>query len=286
MDNQIDILDTIIFSKEFRRLEDKTQLFPASSGVHYRNRMTHTMEVLVIAKKIGKELNEIIKNDNFYNSQKIDEDLIEAIALAHDLGHTPFGHIGERTLNDILSRKDKLGIIEESSDDFKTSSFKHNINSGKILMQNFKDIDVKVIDGAIKHTFIFYNDFNDNGLLSIISINKCNEKFKNFGGEKIQYWKILYPITIEGQIVAIADEIAQRCADLDDTYRTRYLNKINNLIDYDNLNINSDYMKVSKESNLSQYDIVISKVKRILIEGVKESFKEIIRNNTNLNFEN
>ncbi|MBO4324943.1 MAG: deoxyguanosinetriphosphate triphosphohydrolase [Lachnospiraceae bacterium] len=77
--------DRIIHSKAFRRLKDKTQVFLTPNGDHYRTRMTHTLEVSQIARSIAKAL-------------RLNEDLTEAIALGHDLGHTPFGHAGERAL--------------------------------------------------------------------------------------------------------------------------------------------------------------------------------------------
>lgn len=80
--------DRIIHSKAFRRLKDKTQVFLAPEGDHYRTRLTHTLEVSQIARTIAKAL-------------RLNEDLTEAIALGHDLGHTPFGHAGERALNEI-----------------------------------------------------------------------------------------------------------------------------------------------------------------------------------------
>ena len=78
--------DRILHSKAFRRLKDKTQVFLAPQGDHYRNRLTHTLEVSQIARTIAKAL-------------RLNEDLVEAIALGHDLGHTPFGHAGERALD-------------------------------------------------------------------------------------------------------------------------------------------------------------------------------------------
>lgn len=78
--------DRIIHSKSFRRLKDKTQVFLSPMGDHYRTRLTHTLEVSQNARTIAKAL-------------RLNEDLIEAIALGHDLGHTPFGHAGERALN-------------------------------------------------------------------------------------------------------------------------------------------------------------------------------------------
>lgn len=80
--------DRILHCKAFRRLKDKTQVFLAPQGDHYRNRLTHTLEVSQIARTIAKAL-------------QLNEDLVEAIALGHDLGHTPFGHAGERALNTV-----------------------------------------------------------------------------------------------------------------------------------------------------------------------------------------
>ena len=80
--------DRILHSKSFRRLKHKTQVFIAPEGDHYRTRLTHTLEVSQISRTIARAL-------------KLNEDLTEAIALGHDLGHTPFGHMGERTLNKV-----------------------------------------------------------------------------------------------------------------------------------------------------------------------------------------
>lgn len=81
--------DRIIHCKSFRRLKHKTQVFLSPEGDHYRTRLTHTLEVAQIARTIARAL-------------RLNEDLTEAIALAHDLGHTPFGHAGERALDKLL----------------------------------------------------------------------------------------------------------------------------------------------------------------------------------------
>ncbi len=81
--------DRVIHSKAFRRLKFKTQVFLSPEGDHYRTRLTHTLEVSQVARTLARSL-------------RLNEDLTEAIALGHDLGHTPFGHIGERTLDDLL----------------------------------------------------------------------------------------------------------------------------------------------------------------------------------------
>ena len=98
-------IDRIMHSKTFRRLKHKTQVFLSPEGDHYRTRLTHTLEVARISRTIARGL-------------RLNEDLAEAIALAHDLGHTPFGHAGERALNEILSND---------------GGFKHNEQSLRIV---------------------------------------------------------------------------------------------------------------------------------------------------------
>ena len=106
--------DRIIHSKAFRRLMHKTQIFNANKGDHFRNRLTHTLEVAQIARSIGRRMN-------------LNEDLIEAIALGHDLGHTPFGHIGERKLGELMHEGLK-GVFDGSQ-----FSFKHNFQSVRVV---------------------------------------------------------------------------------------------------------------------------------------------------------
>ena len=118
--------DRIIHSKAFRRLKNKTQVFFSPEGDHFRTRLTHTLNVSQVARSIARGLS-------------LNEDLTEAIALGHDLGHTPFGHSGER----ILSRLNPKG-------------FKHNEQSGRvvdILENDGKGLNLtrEVVDGIINH---------------------------------------------------------------------------------------------------------------------------------------
>lgn len=108
--------DRIMHSRSFRRMMHKTQIFNANMGDHYRNRLTHTLEVAQISRSIGKVLG-------------LNDELIEAIALGHDLGHTPFGHIGERTLDGILHNGLNTNIPATGG------RFKHNFQSLKVVDQ-------------------------------------------------------------------------------------------------------------------------------------------------------
>ena len=100
--------DKILHCKSFRRLKHKTQVFISPEGDHYRTRLTHTLEVSQIARTIARAL-------------WLNEDLTEAISLGHDLGHTPFGHTGERLLNKIT-----------------TTGFKHNVHSLRVHLGSAK----------------------------------------------------------------------------------------------------------------------------------------------------
>ncbi len=121
--------DRVVHSKSFRRLKHKTQVFVAPPGDHYRTRLTHTLEVNQIAKTIGAGLN-------------LNLDLIEAIALAHDVGHTPFAHAGEQILNDLTD-----------------GHFRHNENSIRILTRveqhrsrSGLNLSDEVLDGVLHHS--------------------------------------------------------------------------------------------------------------------------------------
>lgn len=118
--------DRIIHSKSFRRLKHKTQVFLSPEGDHYRTRLTHTLEVMQIARSISRGL-------------KLNEDLTEAIALGHDLGHTPFGHAGEKTLASLTD-----GYFEHN---------KQSIRQVELLENNGKGLNLtyEVLDGILNH---------------------------------------------------------------------------------------------------------------------------------------
>ena len=118
--------DRIIHCKAFRRLKHKTQVFLAPEGDHYRTRLTHTLEVAQIARSIARALN-------------LNEDLTEAIALGHDLGHTPFGHAGERTLNSLCP----MGFAH----------YKQSIRVVELLEKDGQGLNLtwEVRDGIVNH---------------------------------------------------------------------------------------------------------------------------------------
>lgn len=197
-------LERIIHSKAFRRMVDKAQIFSAKKGDYYRTRMTHSLAVKQIAQGISAEL----KLNNF---------LTEAIALGHDIGHTPFGHQGERTLSEILSEKEQF-FEKEYKIELSYGGFKHNYQSLRVatrLEEKYIDFDglnlcFQTLDGIWKHTKtkkeVILSEFvSHKPLLSYLT---CETSI---------------PCTLEGQIVKIADEIAQRSHDLEDAFSANRL---------------------------------------------------------------
>ena len=166
--------DRVIHSKAFRRLKHKTQVFLAPKGDHYRTRLTHVLEVSQIARTISRAL-------------RLNEDLTEAIALAHDLGHTPFGHAGEAALRDIHP-----GGFEHYEQSLRVVDMLEK--EGKGLNLTFE-----VRDGIVKHS---------KGKGNIIP---C-------GPEETA-------LTLEGQVVRVSDSIAYLNHDLDDAIRAQVIKK-------------------------------------------------------------
>ena len=164
--------DRIIHSKAFRRLAGKTQVFLAPEGDHYRHRMTHTLEVAQIARTVARAL-------------RLNESLTEAIVMGHDLGHTPFGHAGEKALARLMPDgfhhvKQSLRVVEVLE------------REGRGL-----NLSVEVRDGILKHS---------KGKGHIISDNPN-----------------LLSMTLEGQIVRISDIVAYVNHDLDDAIRGKVI---------------------------------------------------------------
>lgn len=166
--------DRVIHSKAFRRLSGKTQVFLASYGDHYRSRLTHSLEVAQVSRDIARALG-------------LNEDLCETIALAHDLGHTPFGHAGEEAMSEMMMR---FG-----------DTFEHNDQSKRVveLLEHKSDefpglnLSWEVVEGIMKH-----RKFHDDG-------------------------KTLVVHSLESQVVDLADAIAYHHHDLDDGLRAGIL---------------------------------------------------------------
>lgn len=207
--------DRIMYCNAFRRLDGKTQIYLIGGDDHRRNRLTHTLEVAQIARTISKALD-------------LDEDLTEAIALGHDLGHTPFGHAGERMLNQIMIPESKVKIPEsplyKGNKDYKICEkrlekpyygFKHNLQSVRVaaLLENgYGDSGLNLTNytlwGMMHHSNLAYRDGDG-------SPNYCqifDPALEVQDGH--QAW------SFEAFVVAQADEIAQWHHDLEDALRS------------------------------------------------------------------
>ena len=176
--------DQIIHSKAYSRYIDKTQVFFLVDNDHITHRVLHVQLVSKIARTIGRAL-------------KLNEDLIEAISLGHDIGHVPYGHFGEKILSELC---EKNGI----------GKFHHNVQSIQFLdvIENC-DLTLQVLDGILCHNGESHNkNLKPTGTLSWESFQSKIEAIK--GNEK----KDPFPVTIEGCVVRIADTIAYLGRDL------------------------------------------------------------------------
>jgi len=189
--------DRIVHSRAFRRLKHKRQVFLTQFGDHYRTRLTHTLEVAQLSRTMARGMG-------------VNEDLAEAIALGHDLGHTPFGHIGEVVLHDILSGRDSLDGLLKIGD---AGGFKHNYQSVRI---------VDVIEKKYSWEGLNLTSCVREGILKHTRLRRQELHFPDFHLEGLHY-EMDNAATLEGQIVAVADEIAQRTHDLEDGIRAEYV---------------------------------------------------------------
>ncbi len=229
--------DRIIHSTAFRRLKHKTQVFVNTSGDHFRTRITHSLEVSQIARTLSK----------FFN---LNEDLSETLSLAHDLGHTPFGHAGEEALNQCMKN---------------FGGFDHNIQTLRIIttLENryyeFKglNLSIETIDGLIKHNGPIKNLTKINRILG-----------RGFFKKKINFKT---NSSIEAQIASISDDIAYNSHDLEDGLKSN-LFKLNDL---KNISIlNKIVLKHKKKQKKYSIDIVI---RQIIREIINEMVSDVIQ---------
>ena len=228
--------DRVIHSTSFRRLKHKTQVFVNTTGDHYRTRITHSLEVAQISRTLAKYFN-------------LNEDLCETLSLAHDLGHTPFGHAGEDALNDCMKPY---------------GGFDHNIQTLRIVTlleskyYDFKglNLSIETIDGLVKHNGKVLNQDKFSKILG-----------KNFFKNKINY---LNSPSLEAQLASISDDIAYNSHDLEDGLRA----KLYTIEDLKNIPILSGIVnKHKKFINQKGSELVL---RQIIREIINEMVKDII----------
>ena len=187
--------DRVIHSTAFRRLKHKTQVFVFHEGDHYRTRLTHTLEVAQIARALARQLG-------------LDEDLTETLALAHDLGHPPFGHAGERALDECLKGY---------------GGFDHNAQSLRVvtaLERRYPDFDGlnltwESLEGIVKHNGPM-TDRIGNAIGRYRAEGVPLEIAKYVRRHDLELWSYA---SLEAQVAAIADDIAYNAHDIDDGLR-------------------------------------------------------------------
>ncbi len=230
--------DRILHSTAFRRLKHKTQVFVNTSGDHYRTRITHSLEVSQIARTLAK----------FF---KLNEDLSETLSLAHDLGHTPFGHAGEEALNDCMEN---------------SGGFDHNIQTLRIVTllenryYNFKglNLSIETLDGLIKHNGPVFDKTKLDKILG-----------KNFFKNKINFNE---SPSLEAQIASISDDIAYNSHDLEDGLNARLFT----LKDISEIPILKDLINKHKKRIFSHPQELV--LRQIIREIINEMVKDVIFN--------
>ncbi|MEW6411767.1 MAG: deoxyguanosinetriphosphate triphosphohydrolase [Candidatus Zixiibacteriota bacterium] len=226
--------DRIIHSSAFRRMEYKTQVFIPHDRDHFRTRLTHTIEVAQISRTMARIL-------------RLNEDLAEAIALVHDLGHTPFGHSGEDVLNDLL--KDNGG-------------FNHNRQSLRvvdILEQRYDEhpglnLTYEVREGIVKHE------------------TKVQIRLPEFNPQEKP--------TLEASLVDIADEIAYNAHDIDDGLSSGILTfeDLDRTVFMDQLGLKQTLAKASPSDDKSRYALVRRLLDLMVTDVANETQRRIDRN--------
>jgi dGTPase len=244
--------DRILYSKAFRRLSGKTQVFVVGNDDHIRTRLTHTLEVAQISNTISKYFG-------------FDVSLTEAISLGHDIGHTPFGHVGERTLNYIMNG---CCIIKDFNNNLPNSEkgFKHNWQGLRVvseLEQLQKEyFGLNLTDytawGILNHSNKVHKECNrrskQNACNLLLNGQECKgEQLKGF---KVDFYNKYNNVinedswTMEGLVVAIADEIAQRHHDIEDGIEAKILSKKDIIEEFEKCFI--DYLSI-KDKQLVKY---------------------------------
>lgn len=213
--------DRILYSKEFRRLSGKTQVFLTQSHDHIRTRLTHTLEVAQIARVVASNLN-------------LCSVLPESIAYGHDVGHTPFGHVGERTLSLVMNNCDNLAKFQDKMAD-SDKGFKHNLQSLRVacdLEQTYGRKGLNLTNftlwGMKNHSSVKWKPCNHkNAKTCKCHLKRNSTTCKEKGEFKLNFydhydsWLNIKTFdkpawSFEGFVVAISDEIAQRHHDIED----------------------------------------------------------------------
>ena len=232
--------DRVIHSSSFRRLEYKTQVFINHDGDYFRTRLTHSIEVSQVARTISKALG-------------FNEGLAEVIALSHDLGHTPFGHVGGDALDEMLKKGNHKNGFEHNFQSFRV------VNSLERRYKEFGGLNLTyaTLEGILKHSMPYKKSF--------------------FSSNIIEYFSLDYHPSLEAVIVDYSDEIAYISADIDDGLKY-------GLIDFDILSkselIKEIMSKLKKEGIKRKESLYRNRFVALLISELVYSFLNFSKNNS------
>ena len=239
--------DRIIHSASFRRLKHKTQVFVNTEGDHYRTRITHSLEVSQIARSIARYLS-------------LNEDLVEALSLSHDLGHTPFGHAGEDALNECM---EDYGGFDHNLQTLRIIMFLEN----KYLKFNGLNLSIETLEGLLKHNGPVEDLASVDSLIGI-------KNFKNMINFNT------FP-SLEAQISAISDDIAYNNHDIQDGINAN-LFKLEELIE---INFFRDIYKNYKNKidrknyKIGTYQIIRDSIDKMIKDLINNTKKNLDYNN-------
>lgn len=239
--------DRVLHSVTFRRLMYKTQMFVFHEGDHYRTRLTHTLEVAQIARTVARQL-------------MLDEDLAEVLALAHDLGHPPFGHAGERALDAALNA---------------TGGFDHNVQSFRIVTRlearyaHFDGLNLtwESLEGLIKHNGPPAKSDRPGDQRVVLSLAKFQEQMD---------LQLDLHASGEAQVAALADDIAWHTHDIDDGLRAGLIE----LADLRDVPLLRDVLadlekRTDRDKSRDIYELVRVLITRLVADVVQESRRRL-----------
>lgn len=200
--------DRVLYSEPFRRLAGKTQVYSFGNSDHLRTRLTHTLEVSQIARTISAYL-------------QLNSDLTESIALAHDIGHAPFGHAGERALHSIMTVHDQHCISNCPFDSSEVGrrvqcGYKHNLQGVKLSVSSGLNLTNFTLYGIETHSKLKYNSTDED--FFELDFYKSYQHLL-FSNNSMPAW------SLEAYVVSVADEIAQRHHDLEDAITGNLITK-------------------------------------------------------------
>lgn len=244
--------DKILYTGGFRRLQDKTQVISATISGDHRTRLTHTLEVEQIAVSMA-------------NALRLNVDLVSAIAFGHDVGHTPFGHAAERTLNNLLEY---------------SGGFNHSIQSIKYIWEKYGDkIQKEIYEGILLHDSDMYQICKENAKKQLKYVEYVDDENKECKVKFTEFFDYIgnFPSTLEAQVVIWADKIAYITHDLEDFQRSEAYTDLKKNDESIEEKLNNILNNLIKDKEIKKGDYKSRDLIRNIIWELVESSAETIK---------